>query len=662
MGNLDAVVAAKPPQSLTEALASWPSRDGYTESPADWRDEIFYFLLPDRFSDGREQDARLLTADLSSPAGVASIAARRGARWSWSDWLRSGRERFQGGTLEGVRSKLGYLQDLGVTTLWLGPIFRQRVEENSYHGYGIQDFLDVDARFGTRAELVRLVDDAHRRKMRVVLDVIFNHSGCNWLYDASAGDQYQPPYRSSGGYEPIRPRSGLGAPIGDGGAAQGRDDYVWPSELRGRERYLRAGCGDLGKGSIDDDFAEHKRTDFLSLRKFDLFSDPTMSALLLVYQYWIALADVDGYRIDTLKHVTLKQARTFCNGIKEYAEQLGKDAFFLVGEVAGGNDPQDRYVDVLGRGLDACLDIGEQRELLCNVGKGLAPAGGFFGGFNPWDAGMGNHRAWGSRHLTVSNDHDHVFGAKVRLAADASNDHQGAAVAALQLLTLGIPCIYYGMEQGLAGGAEPRERSWLESWGRDDALLREAMFGPERPLASGWDGAQGNRDPGLTGFGPHGTSGWHVFNASHPTYTRMAGLAAARRAFKPLRRGRQYQRETSVLDAQFALPGSGELTAWSRVFDDQEVLVVMNPHGTERRGARVAVDRSLSSGGMQVVAQTDPAATGPTALGAWIPQEARGDWRYVGLDQELLGPSEVMVLANRNAVESAGLKWRGQAT
>ena len=94
--------------------------------------------------------------------------------------------------MAGIRSKLDYLAGLGVTTLWIGPIFRQRVEEDTYHGYSIQDFLDIDPRFGTRRDLVELVEEAHSDKyhMRVVLDIIFNHSGCNWLYDSSAGDTF----------------------------------------------------------------------------------------------------------------------------------------------------------------------------------------------------------------------------------------------------------------------------------------------------------------------------------------------------------------------------------------------------------------------------------------------------------------------------------------
>ncbi|OPY90853.1 MAG: Alpha-amylase precursor [Syntrophus sp. PtaU1.Bin208] len=660
MANLDEILDKDPPRSLTEALADWPERDRYEPSPNDWRDEIFYFLLPDRFSNGQERPDRLLGVDLSTPDGISQIRALRGPDWRWDKWQFSGANRFQGGTLAGIHSKLDYLAALGITTLWIAPVFRQRIEEDSYHGYGIQNFLDIDPRFGTRRDLVELVNAAHSEKyrMRIVLDVIFNHSGCNWLYDSASGNTFEPAYLPWGSYGALWPRNGFGWAITNPGQELGKDDYVWPIDLQGHDRYLRAGSGSLGEGDINDEHAEHKRTDFCRLRKFNLFGDKTLAALVLAYHYWIALADIDGFRIDTLKHVTLEQARNFCNAIKEYAEILGKDDFFLVAEVAGGSTAQDRYLDITGRNLNACLDIGEQREILCNVGKGTAKGADFFGGFNYYDQGMGSHRNYGSHHLSISNDHDHVFGAKVRLAADASNDHQGAAVTALQLFTLGIPCCYYGTEQGLAGGAEPEERRYL-NWGDHDCLLREAMFGPEHPRASGFAGVQAEIDNDQIGFGPHGTAGLHVFNTNHPIYKRMAQLTRIRRKFIPLSRGRQYPRQISYLDYPFAFPDAGQIIAWSRIFDDQEVLVVVNPNGIERRGGRVLIDGALSKEGMQVVANTDPGAPETLRENAWVVLTSRDSWTYVCLDQWLLGPSEVMVLANHSAIESAGLTWHG---
>ncbi|HKY02782.1 MAG TPA: alpha-amylase family glycosyl hydrolase, partial [Burkholderiales bacterium] len=141
-------VLGRQPRSLQEIAL--PRRLRYFPSPSDWRDEVLYFLLPDRFSDAQEHTRQLLNRnDLN--------AARNGADgqpWRWDEWARSGAERFQGGTIAGIRSKLDYLKQLNVTTLWVGPIFRQRKHLNTYHGYGIQDFLEVDPRFGTRDDLV----------------------------------------------------------------------------------------------------------------------------------------------------------------------------------------------------------------------------------------------------------------------------------------------------------------------------------------------------------------------------------------------------------------------------------------------------------------------------------------------------------------------------
>ena len=152
-------------------------RNDHTHSPVDWRDEVLYFLLPDRFSDGGEAGRPMLTRQ--EIRDLRSRPDRDG--WSWQQWAESGK-RWQGGTLRGIRGRLDYLQRLGVTALWIGPVFRQRARLDTYHGYGIQDFLDVDPRFGTRADLVDLIRRAHERGMRVLLDVIFNHSGANWLY------------------------------------------------------------------------------------------------------------------------------------------------------------------------------------------------------------------------------------------------------------------------------------------------------------------------------------------------------------------------------------------------------------------------------------------------------------------------------------------------
>src|SRR3954452_20216360 len=170
----------EPLTSTTEArlfATQAQGRSGHTPSPVDWRDEILYFLLPDRFSDGGEAGRQMLSRQ--EIRDLRSRPDRDG--WNWQQWAESGK-RWQGGTLGGIRGRLDYLEQLGITALWIGPVFRQRARLDTYHGYGIQNFLDIDARFGTRQDLVDLVAAAHERGLRVILDVIVNHSGDNWAY------------------------------------------------------------------------------------------------------------------------------------------------------------------------------------------------------------------------------------------------------------------------------------------------------------------------------------------------------------------------------------------------------------------------------------------------------------------------------------------------
>ena len=526
-------------------------------------------------------------------------------------------------------------------------MFRQRGHLDTYHGYGVQDFLDVDPRFGDRRDLVELVAAAHGAGLRVILDIVFNHSGFNWIYAPGVAGGVEEPHYTAGRLPFGSWRGDRGQPIA---AISGREEAVWPSELQDPEYYTRAGKGDLGAGDLDDPDAEHKRTDFLSLRDFLLARPAVLTDLARCYKYWIGLTDCDGFRLDTLKHVALEEARNFCGSIKEFAANIGKENFLLVGEIAGGDYGQDRYLDVLERNLDAALDIGEMRLTLTGVSKGLVHPAAYFAGFDAGAAVMGSHRNLGNRHVSILDDHDHVFGEKVRFSSEAASEHQVSAGVATQLLTLGIPCLYYGTEQAL-GGPETAERQWLPGWMRDDRYLREAMFGPERPRASGRQGVPpgGTLDPQLPGFGPFGTAGHHCFDERHPVYRRIAALAALRRACPVLRHGRQYLRPVSLFGEEFSVRGPGEVVAWSRILDDEEALCVVNAHGREERGADVLVDANLSPPGasMTVALNTAEAAGGvfggSHAVGSRLPVLRTGDGKaYVQVRG--LGPSEALVL------------------
>ena len=651
----DNILDRNRPDSIRQNV-SLPRRQSGFLSPVDWRNEVLYFLLVDRFSDGGENQRPLL--DKGNLAAARQLPNQ--ASWRWDAWAESGADRWQGGTLQGVRSKLGYLRKLGVTTLWLSPVFKQRGHLDTYHGYGVQDFLDVDPRFGNRSDLVDLVAEAHNMGLRIILDIIFNHSGMNWIYPPEIpGGAYMPEYTTG--------RYPFGSWLGDQGqsiaAIQGSEDGTWPAELQDPDFYARAGMGDLGVGDINDPNAENKRSDFLTFRDFLLETPHALSDLALCYKYWIALTDCDGFRIDTLKHVSLEDGRNFCGTIKEFAANLGKDNFILVGEVAGGDYAEERYLDVLERNLNAALDIGEMRPTLNGVAKGLVHPSVYFDGFDPGLAVMGSHRNLGNRHISILDDHDHVFGDKLRFTSEAASDHQVVAGVALQLFTLGIPCIYYGTEQSFAG-PESSERKWLPEWGSSDRYLRETMFGAEHPRQSGRGGLQAppaGLDLDLPGFGPFGTVSYHCFDETSPAYVRIAALTALREEFPVLRDGRQYLRLISFLGKPFGVYGPGEIVAWSRILDDEEALCVLNANGTDVRGANVLVDNSLNPPGtsLTVILNTAQAAdpqgfSGPHSVGSIIPVLRTADGKaYVEIYD--VPASEVLVLSNHPVKDSGAV-------
>lgn len=635
------LLARKRPESVWSI--ELPRREQYHPSPEDWRNEILYFLLPDRFSDGKEATRPLLDREK-----LASIRAATVGGWDWRKWQQSGSRRWQGGTIQGIKSKLPYLEELGITSLWVGPIFRQRINhDGTYHGYAIQDFLDVDPHLGTREDLVDLVDAAHARGMRIILDVIFNHSGPNWVYP-------------EGEWEPAYKEYPEQYPFGQWVAEDGRlvdeivgdGDGIFPRELQTKDAYTRAGRGDLGIGDIALHAAEHKRSDFPgSLRDFDLDAPGVLNALIQCYKYWIALTDCDGFRIDTLKHVSDEHARRFCGAIKEYAANLGKIDFFLVGEAAGGDYCQDHYLDILEHNMNAALDIGEARLALAGLARGEVKASEYFCGFDLCNPVMRAHRNLGWRHVSILDDHDHVAGPKTRFSARAESAHHVFAATAVQLLTLGIPCIYYGSEQAI-GAVEPEEREWLSEWGGCDVFLREAMFGPEHPLKLGYDGlANGSSmDTTIPGFGPSGTTGHHCFDAEHPAYIRIGALARVRQSYPVLRCGRQYLRSSSVLSGPFGDPDAGELIGWSRILDDEEALCILNSNPRERRGATIQVDPSLSDGRpMRVIYNSAESAdsiySGRYQVGDDVTVE-RGADGSAWISIEDMGPSEVIVLTS----------------
>lgn len=582
-------------------------------SPTHWEDEVLYFLMLDRFSDDNEtnyldnQGALVLSGGtpLFEPAqaGNAITSEADAARW------RDAGGGFVGGSINGLKSKLGYLKRLGVTAIWVSPVFKQVTVRNTYHGYGIQNFLDVHPRFGTRDDLRALVQAAHQLGIRVVLDIILNHSGDVFEYrsDAARCDVYRNDgsldrrehcWQADGTVYPVagfRDADGNPSlPFGAVGLAALPDGAIWPAEFQDPTTFSRRGR--IRNWDFDPEFREG---DFEDLKDIRLGSgavaDYQPSAALLhlceVYKFWMAFLDLDGFRVDTVKHMDDGASRFFNSVMHEFAESIGKENFYLIAEITGG---RGNAVDTLERvGMDAALGIEDIPDRLEYLVKGYRDPEAYFDLFrNSLLVGKDSHTWFRNKVVTTLDDHDQVRkgNGKSRFAHDESAEQAGSArgslaVLALLTTTLGIPCIYYGTEQQFDGN------------GGNDRFIREAMFGGE--------------------FGAFRSRGLHFFDERGFVFKQLAQILALRKQEIALRRGRQYLRPISGNGIDFGVPRmlGGRLrsiVAWSRLFADREVLVAINTNLDAATSAWVTIDNDLHEAGerLSTVYSSDAAQIG----------------------------------------------------
>ena len=310
-----------------------------------------------------------------------------------------------------------------------------------------------------------------------------------------------------------------------------------------------------------------------------------------VYKYWIAFADIDGYRIDTVKHMDLGATRLFASAMHEFAQSIGKDNFLLLGEITGGRS--NAFITLETTGLDAALGVDEIPDKMEFLVKGSRNPDDYFSLFrNSLLIGKDSHTWFRDKVVTFFNDHDQVGkpGDKARFCAEADKAHLILNALALNLFTLGIPCIYYGTEQnfnGRGGGVDA------------DRYIREAMFGGE--------------------FGSFQSKHVHFFDEGSTVYKRLGELLKIRRERPVLRRGRQFLREISdARDGQnFGLPEmiGGEIRSvvpWSRILSDHEVVLAINTDAKNSKTAWVTIGAALHKTGdtLTCIYSTDDAQIG----------------------------------------------------
>jgi glycosidase len=518
------------PTSVASLDLSHPPGKTYFSIDREWREEFIYFLMVDRFHDDQPRHA-VLTPDRT--LGIPTP------------------DDFYGGMIKGITRNLDYIAKLGCTAIWVSPVFVNNA--HSYHGYDIRNYLDIDPRFGTKQDLIDLVAAAHARTlpMRILLDVVINNSGDNWEYEGGPksyhnGDQFN--------FGAFRPGS---EPI--------------PTELRDPDWYHRR-----GRIQNYDTSPENQLGDIVGLKDYanddDAIGSRVINTIIKVYCYWIREADVDGFRIDAVKHMGALACARFCSNIREYAYSLGKRQFFLFGELAKPDD--DIYNAYLGQntssqdgnntvffGIDSLLDFrlaegaGPGKEGLRDVIKVFAGPQTLFDRLEAQRNRALNRGEMGRYLVTFVDNHDSFWQPAGRFGANAPQEQIIAAIGYL-LCSLGTAVVYYGTEQGFQGQG-------------GDNQIREAMFDKNNP-------------------------GVNLLNPNCTIFQEIAKIAAVMRSTEPLRFGRMYFRQISGNGSQFGLPfGTDYTLAFSRILIGREVLVAYNVSGTKVHKDFVIVDSDI---------------------------------------------------------------------
>ncbi len=505
--------------ALSLAAAAMPAlaQDYRARSP---EDEIVYFLLPDRFENG----------DVSNDKG-----GLKGGRLI-TGFDPSSKGYYHGGDLKGLIKRLDYIQSLGATAIWVAPVFKNQAvrgqpgqESAGYHGYWITDFTTVDPHLGTEAEFKALVDAAHARGMKVYMDIVINHTADIIQYRECVICAY----RSKADY----PGQAYTAYI-----PKGQEKAKTPDWLNDISLYHNRGNSTFeGESSTMGDFVE--------LDDVKTEDPRTITGFVKVYSDWIDKFGVDGFRVDTAKHVNPEFWQAFVPAIAKHAAAKGIPNFHIFGEIGGiGLEPGKLAVHTRVDGFPAVLDFAFHQAVVDTVaGKsGTDHLNELFVGDPLYEGG-----APAAMRLPtwVSNHDNGRIGWFIRKAFPDASDAEvlkRVRLAHAMMLTLrGVPVLYSGDEQGFAG----------DGWDQD---AREDMFASK--VASYND----NKLIGTTS-----TNAQSNFSMQHPLYTFIAELAAVRGKVPALRRGAQAVLNYSDKPGLFAVSRTDASTG-------QEVLILFN--------------------------------------------------------------------------------------
>ncbi|WP_268407086.1 alpha-amylase family glycosyl hydrolase [Alteromonas sp. a30] len=279
-------------------------------SSPDWRDQIIYFLMTDRFNDGDVSNNDL---------GLGEFNPTKESHYN-------------GGDLQGVIDKLDYIQRLGATAVWMTPPVKnlwwsEASQYAGYHGYWARDFKSIDPHIGTLEDYQRLSKSLHQRDMYLIQDIVINHSAPLFTY--------------KGGYDPDNTRQNF--------TLLGDKADIFPTQTpfdkadRLNHKHAQANIYNWTP-SINDynSYEQQSRYQLGNLADINTRSPEVLKAFKESYRYWMKEAGVDAFRVDTAKYVDHDFWQHFFHdedGIQAQARELGKSHFLTFAEVFAFSEP-----------------------------------------------------------------------------------------------------------------------------------------------------------------------------------------------------------------------------------------------------------------------------------------------------------------------------------
>ncbi|MFI0824638.1 pullulanase-type alpha-1,6-glucosidase [Streptomyces roseolus] len=574
---LPATAAPRPPAPPSDrTLAAEPARQDLTR-------EQFYFVLPDRFANG----------DASNDKGGLT-GSRTATGFDPTD-----KGFYQGGDLKGLTQRLDYIKGLGTTAIWMAPIFKNRPVQGEgkdasagYHGYWITDFTQVDPHFGTNDDLRKLIAAAHAKGMKVFFDVITNHTADTVDY-AEKKYGYRPkgayPYLDEDG-RPFDDRTAIGKVDADSfpyTPVERTGDKV-PAWLNDPTMYHNR-----GDSTWQGESAEYG--DFVGLDDLWTERPEVVEGMKKIYETWVRDFDIDGFRIDTVKHVDLDFWTQWATALDAYAKKRGREDFFMFGEVYSADTTVTAPYVTRGR-LDATLDFPFQdaARAFASQGSGADRLAKVFAE----DYRYTTDKANAYEQVTFLGNHDMGrFGTFLKQdnpnASDAELLRRATLANELMFLSRGNPVVYSGDEQGFTGAG-----------GDKDA--RQPLFATQ--VADYLDDDRIGTDRG------HGTD---AYDTGHPLYRSIAALSKLTREHPALRDGVQRERLAE-----------GPVHAASRTDARQRVEYLVAANGaTEPKTVDIPVDsasfRTLYGGRGAVTAKDGKVTVTVPALSTLVLQADR---------------------------------------